>query len=372
MNWQKIKLGDVAEKITKGTTPTTIGFDFENKGVNFIKVESIGNFGLFIKDSFAYISEKCHNALSRSQIQENDILFSIAGAIGRIALVNEEILPANTNQALAIIRLKNEGTIKRKYLTFYLEHLVESGYFDILMSGVAQKNVSLQQLNDLIIQTPVLAAQKKIVTILEKWDATIENLKQQILEEEKLLKFIINNELSNTKNSQNKKFDDIFQTISVSGLKEEEYQKTGIYPVFDQNKNKYISGYTDAGIHLKVLEKPVILFGDHSRAVKYIDIDKCCFGNDGIKLIVPKGNLDEYFGYILIKNQRIPNTGYNRHFKYLKEKIYQVPSVGEQGRIAHITRTQDQKLSLLRQKLSNYESQRKYLLNRLLSGKEDI
>jgi len=101
-----VKLGEISERITKGTTPTTNGFKFQEAGINFIKIESIKEDGLFIPEKFAFVSDECHQAFKRSQLKENDILFSIAGALGRIAIVTNEILPANTNQALAVITLK--------------------------------------------------------------------------------------------------------------------------------------------------------------------------------------------------------------------------------------------------------------------------
>jgi type I restriction enzyme S subunit len=103
--WEMKKLGEVCELITKGTTPTSIGFKFTEEGINFIKVESLTESGQIITNKVAYISEKCHESLKRSQLKVNDILFSIAGALGRIGIVKKEILPANTNQALAIIRI---------------------------------------------------------------------------------------------------------------------------------------------------------------------------------------------------------------------------------------------------------------------------
>ena len=103
----KCKLNDITEKITKGTTPTTVGFSYENYGINFIKIESINDDGSLNFKMLSHINKSCYEKLSRSQLQEGDILFSIAGAIGKIAIVNKEILPANTNQALAIIRIKN-------------------------------------------------------------------------------------------------------------------------------------------------------------------------------------------------------------------------------------------------------------------------
>ena len=102
--WDTIVLGDECQLITKGTTPTTIGFSYQNTGINFIKIESIDSSCNFVQKLFSHISQEANNALKRSIIKENDLLFSIAGALGRLAIVRKEILPANTNQALAIIR----------------------------------------------------------------------------------------------------------------------------------------------------------------------------------------------------------------------------------------------------------------------------
>ena len=106
-SWIKKNLGDLCKTITKGTTPTSVGFKFTDEGVNFIKVESISRSGEFIPNKFAHISNDCNNALKRSQLLEGDILFSIAGALGRTAIVTSDVIPANTNQALSIIRLKD-------------------------------------------------------------------------------------------------------------------------------------------------------------------------------------------------------------------------------------------------------------------------
>ena len=59
-NWQLKQLGDSTEIITKGTTPTSVGFDFEDDGVNFIKVESITSNGVFLENKFAHISNDAH------------------------------------------------------------------------------------------------------------------------------------------------------------------------------------------------------------------------------------------------------------------------------------------------------------------------
>ena len=142
---EKIRLGDVADVITKGTTPTSIGYEFVNKGINFIKVESINEDGAFIENKFAYITDECDKKLSRSQLQENDILFSIAGAIGRVAIVDKNILPANTNQALAIIRL-HKGVYEYNFLKYILKSPAISKQFEKQKKGVAQINLSLKNI----------------------------------------------------------------------------------------------------------------------------------------------------------------------------------------------------------------------------------
>ena len=116
---KKVRLGDIATVITKGTTPTTLGYDFVDDGVNFVKIESITEDGVFLTDKFAHITTECDKKLGRSQLKTNDLLFSIAGAIGRTAIVTDDILPANTNQALAIIRVP-EGVVDYSYLKYVL------------------------------------------------------------------------------------------------------------------------------------------------------------------------------------------------------------------------------------------------------------
>ena len=174
MEWPIVKLGDITEVITKGTTPTSVGFKFIPEGVNFVKVESITSEGRFLPHKFAAISEECNESLKRSQLKEGDVLFSIAGALGRTALVTRDILPANTNQALAIIRLKAELVIDKHFLLLALTTSVTLEQVENSKGGVAQQNLSLGQLKGFEIPLPTISEQKRIVAILEKTFADIE------------------------------------------------------------------------------------------------------------------------------------------------------------------------------------------------------
>src|SRR5437870_3819117 len=106
---RSLRIADIAELITKGTTPTTLGHAFTADGVNFVKSESITDDGRIDPATFAHISQVTHSALGRSQLREGDVLFSMAGVyLGKTGVVPAAILPANTNQAVGIIRLRRD------------------------------------------------------------------------------------------------------------------------------------------------------------------------------------------------------------------------------------------------------------------------
>ena len=185
MGW--IRLGDIASKITKGTTPTSAGFHFTDTGVNFVKVESISEDGNFIVDKFAHINNECNNKLGRSQLEENDILFSIAGAIGRTAIVTKDILPANTNQALAIIRIPN-GIVDYSFLMYALKSPALFSQYEKQKQGVAQINLSLQNVSDFRIPQFSLDEQRKIAAVLDKVSSLIAKRRQQLDKLDELIK----------------------------------------------------------------------------------------------------------------------------------------------------------------------------------------
>lgn len=164
---EKVKLGDVCEKITKGTTPTSVGFTFEATGINFVKIETFSQDGTLLPEKVAHISPKCHAALARSQLQDQDVLFSIAGALGRVAVVDSSILPANTNQALAIIRLNRTAGLDPWYLRVALQSDEIVRQCKTMKKETAQANLSLQNVADFLIVRPSVDTQRTIVSDLD-------------------------------------------------------------------------------------------------------------------------------------------------------------------------------------------------------------
>lgn len=146
-SWEEVTLSSLCTLITKGTTPTTLGHSFVESGINFIKAESITDAGGFITEKFAKISSETHAFLKRSIIQKSDVLCSIAGTIGRVAIVEDSILPANINQAIAILRV-DESKCFPEFIYLFLK----SDYFQEVMDGkivhAVQPNLSLGEIGN--------------------------------------------------------------------------------------------------------------------------------------------------------------------------------------------------------------------------------
>ena len=184
-------LSKECDLITKGTTPTTIGFNFTDSGANFIKIENIDEHGNFIREGMMFISDACHEAMKRSQLKEDDILFSIAGAIGRCAVVPSDILPANINQALAIVRLKSGSVLDKKFVMAALQsdYVVEQ-YME-LKRGVAQLNLSLKNIGDFKVPVPPMSEQRRYVQLVEHSDKSKFELQEAIVRIDNLIKSLI-------------------------------------------------------------------------------------------------------------------------------------------------------------------------------------
>ncbi len=178
--WITEKLGNSASLVTKGTTPTSIGLAFIESGVRFVKVESLLENGRIDQSRTASISEFTHRVLKRSQLQAGDILISIAGAIGRVGIVGERDLPANTNQALAIVRVKDSEKVDRSFLYFALaSEAVQNHWAEISVQG-AQPNISLLDVRSLEFQCPGLIEQKAIAALLTDMDSEIQALETRL------------------------------------------------------------------------------------------------------------------------------------------------------------------------------------------------
>ena len=168
-----VKLNDISNKITKGTTPHKEAF--QGTEINYIKSESLNYNGYIDASSFNSIDVKTHNTrLKRSILKEEDILVSIAGAnLGKIGIVSKEMLPANTNQAVGIISI-NSNLARSRYVYYYLQQVRIRNFINNSVAQSAQPNLNLAQLGNIKIELPKLNKQDRIIRVLDIISNTIE------------------------------------------------------------------------------------------------------------------------------------------------------------------------------------------------------
>ena len=176
-SWEWVRLGDVSKTITKGTTPRGGNVSYSSSGIGFLRAENVAGYDKLDLSSMKYVTIEEHMGfLSRSIIEANDILITIAGTLGRTALVNKKHLPLNSNQAVSIVRLVNVKLLDLKYLIYAIN---EPNIQEILTKQkkvTAIPNLTLEIIRDCLIPLPPLAEQHRIVARIEKLMGGIEML----------------------------------------------------------------------------------------------------------------------------------------------------------------------------------------------------
>jgi type I restriction enzyme S subunit len=133
-----------------------------------------------------------------------------------------------------------------------------------------------------------------------------------------------------------KKFEKSIEKIVYTiKIKRKDFLNDGAYPIVSQEKN-LINGYWDSSVDLFKIKKPVVIFGDHTKTVKYIDFD-FVLGADGVKILQPITEIDSRYFYYYLLNVDLGDLGYARHYRLLKEVEVNYPkSLQEQKRIVSI------------------------------------
>ena len=106
--WRWVRLGEVCEVVSKGTTPTTLGFSYAKVGIPFVRAEDINGSAIDPHSVAFHIPAQADEALSRSRLLPDDFLITIAGTLGRVGYVPQNAPPMNCNQAVAFARLYKE------------------------------------------------------------------------------------------------------------------------------------------------------------------------------------------------------------------------------------------------------------------------
>ena len=179
-NWCWIKLGVISSIISKGTTPKGGKSAYVDEGIDFLRVENINDDGTICHDDMMHVTEETHTGfLKRSILEENDILVSIAGTLGKTAIVKNDDLPLNTNQAVAFVRLKDNGEVSREYIRYAIDTPVIQNMLLSKTKVTAIPNLTLEIISECLIPFPPLAEQQRIVEQIESLFSKLDEAKEK-------------------------------------------------------------------------------------------------------------------------------------------------------------------------------------------------
>ncbi|MFR2041815.1 MAG: restriction endonuclease subunit S [Oscillospiraceae bacterium] len=179
---EKIKIGDVCDILN--------GYAFKSEnyvdsGIRIIRISNVQKG--YIEDSTPAFYSFDTMGLSKFMLEEGDLLMSLTGNVGRVAILEKELLPAALNQRVACLRLKSNKITKS-----YLFHFLNSNFFEqqciMASNGVAQKNMSTEWLKDYEIPLYTPNQQEEIVTVLNAAQSILSSRRQQLQKLDELIK----------------------------------------------------------------------------------------------------------------------------------------------------------------------------------------
>src|SRR5690554_3786975 len=373
--WELRELKDLTA-IYDGTHSTPKYVEY---GVPFYSVEHLTK-GDFSKTKF--ISEEVFDKENkRVKLERDDILMTRIGDIGTAVHLDWNVR-ASFYVSLAL--LKASSHFDSSFMTQYIN---SSEFHRELWKRIIHvafpKKINLGEIGKCHVLLPPMPEQRKIAKILSTWDKAISTTERLIDNSKQQKKALMQQLLTGKKrllDDSGKPFEGewLFSTFSEvfkvannkkTQIKSGDYLESGNIPIVDQGK-QLISGYTN-NVE-KYDDIPVIIFGDHTRIVKWVDFE-FAQGADGTQVLKATKHFDTKFSYYLLSNTDIPNLGYSRHMRELKEKDFKHPnSIKEQQKIALVLTNADNEIGLLEQQLADLKQEKKALMQQLLTGKRRV
>ena len=342
----------------------------------FIQTGDIGSAGLYVT---GYNQTYNEDGLAQSKLWEKDTLcITIAANIADTALL---AFPACfPDSIMGFTPFYDVANVKFvKYCFDVLQRDCKQ-----ISQGTAQDNLSWEKLSTILFPCPPIEVQNKIATILSRYDSLIENYQKQIklLEEsaQRLYKErFIDLRFPGHENTkivngvpdgwEKKKVGDLISKVRrTKQVSANNYLNSGCIPVIDQSRN-YIAGYTNDIESLVEVTIPYIVFGDHTRVLKYVPFS-FAKGADGTQLIMSNDleRMPQSLFYNSLIEIDLSNYSYARHFKYLKEESILVPSKDIAQRYDKVVSQYFQSIQKNREQIHLLTEARDRLLPKLMSG----
>ncbi|MGD7764632.1 restriction endonuclease subunit S, partial [Escherichia coli] len=353
--WRHVKLSDIA-KIKSGSTPLRAEGEryFSTAGTPWVKTLDLNNGEIISTDE--KITDTALLETSCSVFPVGTVLVAMYGGFNQIGRTGLLTIPAAINQALSGLILDRDKA-EPAYILNYLNGNVKL-WKKFAASSRKDPNITRDDVCGFPVLLPPLAEQKKIAKILSTWDNAISVTEKLLANSQRQKKALMQQLLTGQKRLLDENgvrfsgewvyltFDNAFIVANKKStqVKSSDYLQSGSIPIIDQGQSR-IAGYCN---NLEVYsDVPVIVFGDHTRCVKWIEF-VFCPGADGTQVIKTSKILEPKLGYYLLSNTDIPNLGYSRHMRELKEKDFRLPlDIKEQQKIAAVLSAADAEISTL-------------------------
>lgn len=226
-------------------------------------------------------------------------------------------------------------------------------------AGSLSPRVKWSHLQNYEFELPDLNEQRELAELLWAAEETRCAYKKIIDANNKIINVFF---MKNQKQNINMSFDDIFidDTKNATKIEKNSYLESGAFWIIDQSQNE-IAGYSNRkeGVYRNT---PAIIFGDHTRVFKFIN-EPFFLGADGTKLLKVKNDAVDYtYIYYYLKNLKITNLGYNRHFKLLKDIIFSIPDIRIQKQYASFIEEINKTAKILSVQIENLNNIKKSIL----------
>lgn len=338
------------------------------KGMPITRIETLSN-DCFNRDRLGYGDIFDEEKYSHYILDDKDLLMSHINSrtfLGRTVLYRkrngEKII-----HGMNVLRIKTNQDILDPIFAFYLfrTSLFKRHIDNIRKDAINQSSFALSDLKNIELYIPTIKEQNKIAYTLQLLDSKI-SLNRQIndnleamakqLYDYWFVQFDFPNEEGKPYKSSGgammwndklkREIPQGWSTLPISAILDKypttkryetkEYLSQGKYPIIDQG-DTYIVGYTNEDDNL-LTRHPAVLFGDHSTKVKFLDFD-FARGADGTQILYSSNDaVSQYYLYLAVSTLQIPNPGYSRHFKYLKELPIVIPSLSIAIKFANIAK----------------------------------
>lgn len=348
----------------------------ERDGVPLISVGEIREGSVRITDHTPRVPEVVTQRLPQFILRRGDIVFGRKGGVERSALIRQPqegwFLGSDG------ISIRPSQDCHDEYLALQFRSARVQGWLLQNAIGTTMPSLNQEILRNVVIPLPpTKTEQEAIAEALSDADALIESLEQLLTKKRQIKQGAMQELLTGKKRLpgfsgewETKHFGEVFKRLNGKAhqIQTSEYSTHGLHPVIDQGQDA-ITAFSDRTDKLfECLAGGVIVFGDHTRIVKFIDMN-FLIGADGIQLLTTQGHAVTKFFFYQLLTKDIPNTGYNRHFKFLQELTFKVPASEEQTAIATILFDMDAEIAALETKLAKARQIKQGMMQELLTGR---